>query len=358
MLPKAGNPTNAALLADLKTQLLNVIRARNDIDRVVSNNSTVIPIGTTSSGIPLSFDANSVAMMDRVLAQYILATTSNGTVLPQAKARKSRRKSKYALTVTPLASGSSAFWTALTQVINTTTGAVSYLSDQQLQKHKHTTFDDLLSTISIDSSVIPPGQRRLGLLRRRGAAPLAAALGTAAAAATIIGFLFATASIGNDLVNVYTNVAGLVNHDPNVNAADLGKSLASLATDGIVAYANAEGMGGLQAGASAALGSVLDDIFNASAKSTTWGTAALLGSTDNLLWQKALSTDSNDAASSIGSVTPSDFGIVDGPCTIGNSQGPILAGLSGVGVGNANGSAPDTLTSVAAPLAAALKTFR
>ena len=91
MLPKAGNPTNAALLADLKTQLLNVIRARNDIDRVVSNNSTVIPIGTTSSGIPLSFDANSVAMMDRVLAQYILATTSNGTVLPQAKARKSRR---------------------------------------------------------------------------------------------------------------------------------------------------------------------------------------------------------------------------------------------------------------------------
>ena len=146
-----------------------------------------------------------------------------------------------------MASGSSAFWTALTQVINTTTGAVSYLSDQQLQKDKQTTFDDLLSTT--DSSVITAGTTALGLAAAAGAAPLAAALGTAAAAATIIGFLCATASIGNDLVNVYTNVAGLVNHDPNVNAADLGKSLASLATDGIVAYANAEGMGGLQAGA-------------------------------------------------------------------------------------------------------------
>jgi len=39
LLPKAGNVSNGTLLSDLETQLLNVIRARNDIDRVVSNNS-------------------------------------------------------------------------------------------------------------------------------------------------------------------------------------------------------------------------------------------------------------------------------------------------------------------------------
>ena len=35
LLPKAGNVNNGTLLSNLKTQLLNVIRARNDVDRVV-----------------------------------------------------------------------------------------------------------------------------------------------------------------------------------------------------------------------------------------------------------------------------------------------------------------------------------
>ena len=84
LLPSAGNPDNATLLADMKTQLLNIIKARNDIDRVVSDNSVSISIGTTpTAGLPLSFDVNSVTMMDRVLAQYLLAGTNNGTILPR-----------------------------------------------------------------------------------------------------------------------------------------------------------------------------------------------------------------------------------------------------------------------------------
>jgi hypothetical protein len=351
LLPKAGNVSNGTLLSDLKTQLLNVIRARNDIDRVVSINSLSIPIGTTSSGIPLSFDVNSVTMMDRVLAQYLLASTNNGTVLPQVRRAGKNSKRRHTPTVEPLAAGNgAAFWNGLTQVINTESGAASYLSNQQtLKDTNHTTFDAMLSAGSMYSSYFTLGATVLGLAATAaGAVPIAGALGVVAAGATIIGLLCGTLAMGNDLVNIYTNVTGLVNKDPNVTAADLEKSLASLVTDGFVAYANAEGMGGLQKGASAALGTVFDDIFNASVESTSWGTVAFLGSTDNLLLQQTLSADSNTAASSIQSVSPSDFGLVTGMCTISNSQGPILSGLPGVGAGD-NGSAPDALTSIAAP---------
>ena len=356
LLPKAGNVNNGTLLADLKTQLLNVIRARNDIDRVVSNNSLSIPIGTGPGGMPLSFDVNSVTMMDRVLAHYLLASTNNGTVLPQVlpqvkNARRNSRKRRPAPAVEPLAAGNStAFWNGLTGVINTESGAVSYLSNQQtLKDTNHTTFDAVLSAGSMYSSYFTLGATVVGLAAGAASLPaLAAFAGVVATGATIAGFLCGTAAIGNDLVNIYTNASALAHNDPNVTAADLEKSLASLATDGFVTYLNAEGMGGLQKGVSAAVGSVYEGIFTATAESTDLAATTLLASTDNLLVQQALSSDSNAAAASIQSVGSSDFGLVTGTCTIANSQGPILSGLDGVGAGN-NGTAPDTLTSIAAP---------
>ena len=166
--------------------------------------------------------------------------------------------------------------------------------------------------------------------------------------ATLTGVFCGTFAIGNDVYNLYTNVSDLVTNQPGASVAKVGSAFSSLVTDGVVTYLNAEGMGGLQTGASKAIGSVFEDIFKATEESTTLGTTALVVSTDNLLIQQALEGDSNSANNSIQSVSPSDFGLVTGVCTISNSQGPILSGLSGVGAAD-NGSVPDTLTSIAAP---------
>lgn len=349
LLPKAGNPNNATLLANLKLQLLNVILARNDIDRVVSNNTVSIPIGTTpTAGLPLSFDVNSVTMMDRVLAQYLLAGTNNGTIVPQVK---TSRRYKHGLKVNFLASGGSAFWTTLTQAINTESGAVSYLSNLQTQAAKDSsTFDRLLSTVSAYSSYVTAGATLLSLAA--GATAAAPILAGAATLAAITGFVCGSLAMGNDYYNLFTSVYALASNQPGASAANIESAFASLAADGVTTYLNAEGLGGLL-GANASvspglLNSIYTDIFKATADSATLGAAQLAVSTDNLLAQQIISADSNTAASSIQSVSPSDFGLVTGMCTISNSQGPILSGLSGVGAGD-NGSAPDALTSIAAP---------
>jgi len=354
LLPKAGNVNNATLLANLKTQLLNVIRARNDIDRVVSNNSISIPIGAGPGGIPLSFDVNSVTMIDRVLAQSLLTGTNNGTLLPQVRRARKNSKRRHAPTVETLAAGNgTAFWNGLTQVINTESGAVSYLANQQTLKESNSSFlDQYLSNLSAYSSYLTLGATAVGLAASAASLPAVAGFaGLVATGAIIAGFLAGTAAIGNDAYNLYTSVADLVDHEPNASAAKVISALSSLATDGVVTYLNAEGMGGVngvETGVGPAFNSLFTELYTATADSTTIGTAALLASTGNVLVQQTLSADSNTAASSIQSVSPSDFGLVTGMCTISNSQGPILSGLSGVGAGN-NGSTPDNLATIAAP---------
>lgn len=354
LLPKAGNPNNATLLTNLKTQLLNVIKARNDIDRIVTNSAPSIPIGTTpTAGLPLSFDVNSVTMMDRVLAQYLLAGTNNGTILPQVQVRNALRNSKrrHAQKVEPLAAGGSAFWTTLTQVINTESGAASYLSNLQTQMSTDsTTFDRLLSTASAYSSYVTAGATLLGLAA--GATAAAPVLAGVATLAAVAGFVCGSLAMGNDYYNLYTSVYALASNQPGASVANIGSAFASLTADGVVTYLNAEGLGGVLGGSASVstnlLKSVYADIFTATAESTTLGAAQLAVSTDNLLVQQALSADSDSANSSIQSASSSDFGLVTGTCTISNSEGPILSGLSGVGAGD-NGSLPDTLTSIAAP---------
>jgi hypothetical protein len=353
LLPKAGNPNNATLLANLKTQLLNVIRARNDIDRVLSNNGLSIPVGTGPGGIPLSFDMNSVTMMDRILAQSLLTGTNNGTVLPQVRIVRNSRRRRSTMAEPLVAGNSVAFWNGLTTAINTGSGAVSYLTNQQTLNSKDSSFlDQYLSNLSAYSSYLTLGATVVGLGLTVASLPvLAGYAGAVATGAIITGFLAGTAAMGNDAYNIYTDVSALVHNEPNASAAKLGSDLTSLISDGVTSYLNAEGMGGLN-GVSTAVGPAFNSVFTqlyvATADGVALGAAALMESTGNLLVQKALSADSDTASSSIQSVSPSDFGLVTGMCTISNSQGPILSGLSGVGAGDI-GAAPDVLTSIAAP---------
>ncbi len=64
------------------------VRARNDVDRILTDNSTIISGGTLPSGTVIQFDRNSLDMMDRVTAVYLtglagIVENSNGSVLSQ-----------------------------------------------------------------------------------------------------------------------------------------------------------------------------------------------------------------------------------------------------------------------------------
>lgn len=63
----------AALTDELRATLL----ARNDVDRVLVDPSTVIPAGSSPSGSPIQFDQNSVATMDSIFESYLLQQFSS-----------------------------------------------------------------------------------------------------------------------------------------------------------------------------------------------------------------------------------------------------------------------------------------
>lgn len=62
-------------LQTLESELKAVIKSRSDVDRVMADNSVVIDTGaTTSDGTPMKFDKNTLDMMDRVNAIFLLQT--------------------------------------------------------------------------------------------------------------------------------------------------------------------------------------------------------------------------------------------------------------------------------------------
>jgi hypothetical protein len=130
------------------------------------------------------------------------------------RARNSRRK--HTPKVEPLAAGSgSAFWTALPQVMNTESGAVSYLSDQQTQSNDPSYLDNLISKVGMYSSFITLGATLLGVgTAAAGAAPIVTFAGGVAALATLTGVFCGTFALGNDVYNLYTNVSDLVTNQP------------------------------------------------------------------------------------------------------------------------------------------------
>jgi hypothetical protein len=118
---------NAALLSNLKTQLNNVILARNDIDRIIADHTVQIPIGTAADGTAIIFNAASVEMMDRTIAQYLLASTADGTVVPAAAPLRHQKRELHGEVEVPppvLAS--------IVQGIQTLNGAASFKGTRTL----------------------------------------------------------------------------------------------------------------------------------------------------------------------------------------------------------------------------------
>lgn len=93
-----------AVQANLKQQLQDVIKVRNDVDRVAKNPSLVIPIAQTADGVPINFDKDSVDFMDRVFGLHL---TQLAPVIAQATASSATAKAQSNVTAHVNASTSS-----------------------------------------------------------------------------------------------------------------------------------------------------------------------------------------------------------------------------------------------------------
>ena len=187
---------NSSLLAHLNTQLQNVILARSDIDRVVTKNSLSIPIGTATDGTAFAFGMNSVALMDRIIGQYLLAYSSTSTT-PAVRG-------DHPLAVSPTG------MQAILQSIVGLGGAVSFKQQQQTATEANSsTMDNVLATLSTADTAVTIGA---GLLTIGavvlGAPEIAVAAGAVATYSALAGVLIGSAAVGNDLYNVATNAYG------------------------------------------------------------------------------------------------------------------------------------------------------
>jgi hypothetical protein len=344
---------NSALRGNLQAQLRNVILARNDVDRIINDNTVKISIGTALDGTPIAFDANSVAMMDRIIAQYLLAYSANGTLIPQTLTTTSghNKSGNAALEVPP------GVMAAIVQSIQTLTGALSFKGTQQtLSDPKSSAFDSVLSKAATTATLVSVGASAIAI----GAvvvvdAPVIAAGATALATyASLAGVMVSSASIGNDLYNVGTNISVAITAMPGSaaqvsaikNAEQAGITLVN---DVIIAYLNAQGVGDLNISSiNQAAESVFDGIFAPAANDIELAAGGLLTSVNSLLIQDVFSNDTGEAGAAANSLGPiTSFGRVDGTLNISNIQG-VLSGLAGVGAGN-SGSGINQFTSIAAP---------
>lgn len=348
---------NATLIADLQAQLIKVILARNDIDRIIANNTVQIAIGTAPDGTPISFNARSVETMDRIIAQYLLAYSANGTLIgPSRFAARQGMKPQNA------ASGQfqvpPAVMAAILQSIQTLNGAVSFKGTQQtVTDPKSSTLDSVLSVLSTAATVVTVSASliAIGAAVVVDAPVIAVGAGAVATYASLAGVLVSSASMGNDLYNVATNaytavtaVGGSAAQTSAKTAAE--QALASLANDTVTTFLNAEGVGGLNNPSiiGPAASSVFEGIFAPAASDIGLAAAGLLTSVTNLLIPGVFSNDGAEASTGLNSLgANTSFGQVDGTVTVSNTQG-VLSGLTGVGAGN-SGIGTNEFTTMAAP---------
>ncbi len=347
----------STLLANLQISLTNTILARNDVDRMVADNTVSISIATAPDGTAVNCNANSLDLQDRVIAQFLMASTNMGAVVPSTGlvARGVAARQATATTLTTMQQ-------IITGISEIGTG-VSFLQTQQsLSDPSSTTMDRILSTASTLQTVVSVGSTVVALGAAAAGAP-EIALGAAAVAtyAAVAGVIIGSASIGNDLYNVGTNVSKAISTygTPEFAAAenDAVKAFGALASDTVNAGLSAYGIGGIAQSAQGVVGrawpTVMAGIFETSATDVELAAGALVSSTGNLVLSKALASDpaaAQDSVNQLSALMPAagvGFGTVTGQVSISNSQGPILSGLTGVVI--SDGTVTNQFQSMADP---------
>jgi hypothetical protein len=316
----AASPINHVDLSKEKanvTALLQaVIRARNDVDRVISNPALRIAAGSVN-GNTVYFDANALTMSDRMIGTYLVSmgptylppgTTSSQHVRRTAASSGPRHKSALNAAVMKNIAD------FLTGFNGVTGPAASFRSAANAESALETSLSvvgGLAGVVAIAGTILVGPEAAI-------------VVGASLVAATV-----ASVAMGVDVYHMTTDVGNIIEPPPGTTSAAAAGALAGhtldLATDG-VAFA----LGG--SGAK----EFLTDL--SSGAQVAWQTAALVTTAAQ---QYFLKTPEQDRATSLNasqqmvSPLPSGEGFADvtGTVAINNGQGPIFSGLTAVEIG-------------------------
>jgi hypothetical protein len=360
---------DATLMSNLNASLSGAVLARNDTDRIVNDNTLKIPIGTASDGTPINFDANSVGLQDRIVAQYLIAFSKNSTMFPSGAAnhhaKRMHEQAEPANAQTNALSGLQAALGTLTLV----GGAAQFKSTQQaLSSSDASTMDQVLSVATTLQTVVSVGATLVAIGATAAAAP-EIALGAAAVVtyAAIAGVVLGAASIGNDLYNVATSgyaavqSYGTPDYQKNLNATLAATT--SLVTDFASTALQAAGVGGLTTSSvTGAAVSVAEGLFVDLAESSGVAAKQFALTAANIAGQAAFSNDgkaADDSLQQLPATPPSStdgFGTVTGSTSISNSGGPLFAGLTGVSLSDSSGNQFTTIADTSGQYSCAIPT--
>jgi len=336
--------TASDIQTNLTTQLRNAILARNDVDRIITDPATSIVAGTSSDGTAVAFTAHSLELQDRIIGQYLLASTNGGTMVPATVHRTLRAHA--ALQRSAVAKSVSippGLLNAINAGISAAGSWATFKTGQQtLAKSDSSTLDNILATASEYQAIAVIGTTAVALGAAAVGAPAVAALaGAALTYEAIAGLMIGAASIGNDLYNVAVSGYAAYEKSGNDAAANSAFQSAGAALAADVVGTALSGFGVKAFAANAGVGTVAQSVFeglwgDVSATDLTLGAAGLMTSTANIYIQNQIAADSKaaeDGLTQIETLTPgpqTGFGTVDTTTLVTNSQGSILSGLTSV----------------------------
>jgi hypothetical protein len=343
--------------ANVSQQLGNVIKARNDLDRIIVNSASGITAGTLPDGTPVNFDSNSLELMDRVIGMYL--TTLQPSIAPaiRTKAKKAHagapavnlkdhdmtrrtvadaKGAKSAARVAP----NSITMKNILDVIGGLSGAETVAGAVRTNLQSDPTLADRMI------SIVSGGAAVVGITATIIGAP------EVVAGAVIVGVACSTASILNDFYHIGSDITEITTltasgTDPteltkaqnDLNASAINLPLDILAT--VVAPLTIPAEGATFLGQEVV--QVLENAGSGATGATVQG-ANFLISTLQLVAQNSAINDQKAADSAAGQFqnpfpSPSEgFGDIAGTVSISNSQGPILSGLTGLSVIDTSGT--------------------
>jgi hypothetical protein len=368
--------TATDLMTTAQTLLTNTIMARSDVDRIVTDNTVSIPVTTAPDGTPVAFNATSVDMLDRVLAQYLLAVYSSSVTqgAPGSIKSETREDGTAGATLSGI--------TQLTTFLNTIGGAAGGVSSGYTlwaQKPDTTAVDNALAAVSLLQTAATVGGALVAVgAAVVGAPEIAIAAGAVVTYSALAGIAISGAAVVNDLYHLGTTLAPVVSGDTTI--ADVQNTLeqqgAALLSDSVQVFIQGVGVGGLANAAEAVLSQtvatdvwpiVMGGLLESSGKDAALAAAGLAAGSLNLAAQTLLE-DSNTAAQQDAAATTLTAGQgwadLNGIVAITNAQGPILSGLSGINVEDASGNVylqtmadPDGNYMLAVPTGTSLSTM-
>lgn len=339
-----------ALQGHIATQLENAILARSDVDEIITNNSTQIGAGTLADGTSISFNSGSLEMMDRVIGMYLsvlqpdisaamASDIKHGRYSASNRGRnrnpitastnwahgRGKTRTKY-FAVTPQAG----VWASILPYIGTVGGALSIVSAVRTDLATNTsTWDKLLASEAGAYS----GLGIYGALFAGAAGP------EIVAAAATAGLVIGAAVIATDIYKLWTNPNPVLANSSSGDSSSTLTSVLNAMTSpqgGLFMDSVGQALGGLAVkNGVVSLGQEVSSFLGQDGSQVGIQGAGLLNSTLQLYANYATSdqTTAQNAASQFSTPFTSNtqgFGNVTGTVTVSNSEGPILAGLTGM----------------------------